>query len=91
MSSLSVDSLSFSTFELDDKTSLAHAIALFSPFIQDLSLSSEGVRNLIHDIQNKYKQNPFHSFSHALTVAQMMYLFITKTKLSTMLNTKVCN
>jgi len=56
--------------------------------IHELSISIADIRNLLSDIQNKYKQNPFHSFSHALTVAQMMYLFINQTKLGTMLTTK---
>jgi len=83
-----IDSPAFSTFGVDSNTLATSATDILCTITQELSIPKEHISNLVKDIQNKYQDNPFHSFSHALTVTQMMYLFITQTKLTTILNTK---
>jgi high affinity cGMP-specific 3',5'-cyclic phosphodiesterase 9 len=83
-----IDSPSFSTFEMDSNTLSTYATEILYTISKDLSITKGSIQKLISDIQSKYQDNPFHSFSHALTVTQMMYLFITKTTLSSVLSSK---
>jgi len=85
-----INSLSFSTFGLDSQALLDTVVEMIHNLNihTELLISKKHVRDLVAQIQQNYNYNPFHSFSHAVTVTQMMYLFITKTKLINRINIK---
>jgi len=85
-----IHSFYFSTFKMDERMLLESAVAILSAhnIPTDLFISSQDINSLVAEIQHNYNNNPFHSFSHAVTVTQMMHLFLSKTLLAEKLNSK---
>lgn len=85
-----IHSLSFSPWSCPTNTLIDHVMQMFTDcnILQELNLRREVVKELLGKIQNAYNHNPFHGWSHAVSVTQMMYMLISRTNLSDLLNTK---
>lgn len=90
--STDIHSLSFSAWVVPSHTLVECVLQMITELniLKEYNLRKEPIKELIKSIQSAYNQNPFHCWLHAVSVTQMMFLFISKSSLSTVLSTRVC-
>jgi len=76
--SIDFSALSKSKQELID---LGFIIFEETGLVQDLGVSKETVYSYLEAVKESYRDNPFHSFKHAITVTQMIFIIFIKAKL----------
>lgn len=87
-----INSLSFSAWTIPSQSLVDYVLQMMTELniLKDYNLKKETIKDLLKTIQSAYNQNPFHCWLHAVSVTQMMYLFISKSTLSKVLSTRVC-
>lgn len=85
-----INSLSFSAWSTPPHLLVDCVVQMMNEFniLEEYNLPNETVKGLLQTIQEQYKQNPFHSWMHAVSVTQMMYLLISKSSLVNVLTTR---
>eukprot|EP00026_Physarum_polycephalum_P010417 Phypoly_transcript_10581.p1 GENE.Phypoly_transcript_10581~~Phypoly_transcript_10581.p1 ORF type:complete len:305 (+),score=45.55 Phypoly_transcript_10581:195-1109(+) len=85
-----INSLSFSAWATPPHLLMDCVVQMLSEFniLQEYEIKKETVKELLRSIQSAYNQNPFHSWMHAVSVTQMMFLLISKSSLTTVLDTR---
>jgi len=90
--STDINSISFSAWVVPSNSLVECVLQMITELniIKEYKLRKDIIKDLIKSIQSAYNQNPFHCWLHAVSVTQMMYLFISKTSLAKILATRVC-
>lgn len=85
-----INSLSFSAWATPPHALLDCVVQMMQGLniLKEYNLRKETIKELLKSIQSAYKENPFHCWLHAVSVAQMMYLFISKSTLLKVLTTQ---
>ncbi|KAF2073297.1 hypothetical protein CYY_005396 [Polysphondylium violaceum] len=76
--SIDFSALSKSKQELID---LGYNIFEETGLVKDLDVNKETVYSYLEAVKESYRDNPFHSFKHAITVTQMIFIIFIKAKL----------
>eukprot|EP01111_Echinosteliopsis_oligospora_P016704 TRINITY_DN7028_c0_g1_i1.p1 TRINITY_DN7028_c0_g1~~TRINITY_DN7028_c0_g1_i1.p1 ORF type:complete len:308 (-),score=53.53 TRINITY_DN7028_c0_g1_i1:53-976(-) len=86
----SIFSPTFLSLKLSEEEKIQCVVDMFNhlKILTELSIQDDEFKLLLQSIQHKYNDNPFHNFSHVVSVAQMMFLFITTSPLLTILTPK---
>ncbi|KYQ89235.1 cGMP-specific phosphodiesterase [Tieghemostelium lacteum] len=76
-------SIDFSSFSKNKKELIECSLIIFEEtgITKHLDIDRAIMERYLYRVKEAYRDNPFHSFNHAVTVTQMIFLIIIKTQL----------
>jgi len=85
-----IHSLAFSSWAVPTNTLVDHVVQMMAEgnLLQEFKLRREAVSEFLGAVQNAYNHNPFHGWQHAVSVTQMMHMFLSKSSLANFLEYK---
>ena len=81
--SVNIDALNswtFDVFDVDKKHHVSHVARMFQELDLFHLVDPFKLRRFVSEVENSYRENPYHCFKHALDVAHTTYLYILAVK-----------
>ncbi|EGG22125.1 cGMP-specific phosphodiesterase [Cavenderia fasciculata] len=77
-------SMDFSAWKKDPLVLVEYSVLMFEEMGvgKELQVNRNALLSYITSVQTNYRNNPFHSFNHAVTVTQMVFLIILRSELN---------
>ncbi|KAM9986995.1 hypothetical protein ACTFIY_011411 [Dictyostelium cf. discoideum] len=81
-------SINFSSWSKSKDNLIENGVLIFeeSGLYKELNLSKSSILNFLSIVASSYRNNPFHSFNHAIAVTQTIFLILLKTNLFNILS-----